>query len=182
MTYPHGVKQESHPTFLHTHGIDPQGEPYITDTQLELPSVKTSKFELAALYDYIKSHKSTVEQPLPTPAQLEQIQINPVSGCWELPIYRDGQDVYPPNSPNAGKPRARYGSLMIREISKTRTLAHRILFIVMRGPIPDDIVLDHLCENKKCCYHRHLDPVTQGDNTRRIQHAKRLKSGQAPLF
>lgn len=182
MTYPHGVRQETHPTFLHPNGIAVKGEPFVTDTQLELPSVETSIFELCALYEYVKSHDSTPEQPLPTPKQLEQIHINPTSGCWELPQNRRDHAADSTDNQSISKSQDSYGRLALKDIGRTHALAHRTLFIVMRGQIPENIVLDHLCENKKCCWHRHLDPVTQGDNIRRIHHAKRLRSGQAPLF
>lgn len=45
--------------------------------------------------------------------------------------------------------------------------AHRIAYILVRGPIPDGLVLDHLCRNPGCVNPSHLDPVTSGENTRR---------------
>lgn len=181
MSYPFGVRQESHPTFLHPDGLPIVGEDYITRVGLELPSVITSRFELRALYDYIKLNTSTKERPLPTNSQLDKITINETTGCWELPIYRDGNDVYPPGSPNAGAPRARYGRMAIPGVAGNSALAHRVMFTVMRGEAPEDYYLDHLCENKKCCWHRHLEPITPGDNTRRIHHADKLAKGQGLL-
>lgn len=181
MSYPFGVRQESHPTFLHPDGLPVIGNDYVTRTGLELPSVATSRFELSALYVYVKCHTSSPEQPLPTTEQLDKITINEISGCWELPIYRDGNDVYPPRTRNAGAPRARYGRLAIPGVAGTSALAHRVMFTVMRGEIEKGKKLDHLCENKKCCWHRHLDPVTHADNTRRIHHADKLSKGQGLL-
>lgn len=179
MSYPIGKKQEDIPTFLHPEGIPIDTKPYVTDFGLELPGIKSAYFELFALYNFILENRQH-DSPLPTVAQLGKISLNPDTGCWELPLYMDGNDVYPPGSINAGMPRARYGRMGKRGMKGT--LAHRIMFTIMRGEIPDGMVLDHLCENKKCCYHRHLDPITQGDNTRRIHHAKRLSKGQELLF
>ena len=157
--------------------LDPK--PFVTHFGLELPGIITASNELLALYRFIKE-KRPHDGPLPTAVQLEKITINPDQGCWELPIYRDGNDVYPPGSINAGMPRARYGRMAIPGIQGS--LAHRVMYTAMRGEIPDGLVLDHLCENKKCCYHRHLDPVTYRDNNRRINHAKVLGAGQEHLF
>jgi hypothetical protein len=45
--------------------------------------------------------------------------------------------------------------------------AHRVAYRLLVGPIPDGLVLDHLCRNPPCCNPAHLDPVTVGENTRR---------------
>jgi len=46
-------------------------------------------------------------------------------------------------------------------------LAHRVFFTEIIGPIPDGMVLDHLCCNRQCVNPYHLDPVTQLENMRR---------------
>lgn len=35
------------------------------------------------------------------------------------------------------------------------------------GPIPDGLVIDHLCRNPQCVNPMHLEPVTPEENTRR---------------
>ena len=45
--------------------------------------------------------------------------------------------------------------------------AHRIAYELEREPVPDGLVLDHLCHNGSCVNPWHLEPVTQGDNVRR---------------
>src|SRR5690606_19098864 len=45
--------------------------------------------------------------------------------------------------------------------------AHRLGWILTNGPVPDGLVLDHLCRNRACCNPSHLEPVTIGENTRR---------------
>ena len=47
------------------------------------------------------------------------------------------------------------------------TLAHRIAYTWTIGPIPNDLVLDHLCRTPSCVNPYHLDLVTHGENTRR---------------
>jgi hypothetical protein len=46
-------------------------------------------------------------------------------------------------------------------------LTHRISYLLHVGPIPDDLVIDHVCRNTICCNPEHLDAVTQGENVRR---------------
>jgi len=42
--------------------------------------------------------------------------------------------------------------------------AHRVAYELERGPIPDGLVLDHLCRNRACCNPAHLEAVTQQVN------------------
>lgn len=44
---------------------------------------------------------------------------------------------------------------------------HRFMYEHHVGPIPDGLVLDHLCRNKACCNPMHLEAVTQKENIRR---------------
>lgn len=44
---------------------------------------------------------------------------------------------------------------------------HRLAYEALVGPIPDGLVLDHLCRNPPCVNPNHLEPVTQGENVRR---------------
>lgn len=46
-------------------------------------------------------------------------------------------------------------------------LAHRVSYEVFVGPIPDGLVIDHLCRNRACIAPTHLQPVTQEVNVRR---------------
>lgn len=54
--------------------------------------------------------------------------------------------------------------------------AHRTSYEVFRGPIPDGLVLDHLCRVRHCVNPDHLEPVSIAENIRRgegvaVQHA-----------
>ena len=45
--------------------------------------------------------------------------------------------------------------------------AHRLVYQLMVGEIPDGLVLDHLCSTRSCVYPDHLEPVTFGENVSR---------------
>jgi len=42
--------------------------------------------------------------------------------------------------------------------------AHRFAYKHFVGPIPDGLVLDHLCRNRGCVNPKHLEPVTNREN------------------
>lgn len=45
--------------------------------------------------------------------------------------------------------------------------AHRLSYVVAKGRIPADLVLDHLCRRKACINPEHLEPVQNGENVLR---------------
>ncbi|MDX3315184.1 HNH endonuclease signature motif containing protein [Streptomyces sp. ME08-AFT2] len=57
-----------------------------------------------------------------------------------------------------------YGDFGLR---KRLVKAHRFAYTVTRGPIPDGLVLDHLCRVRHCVNPAHLEAVTQRENTLR---------------
>lgn len=45
--------------------------------------------------------------------------------------------------------------------------AHRAAWFLLVGDVPDGLVLDHLCRNRRCVNPEHLEPVTSTENTAR---------------
>lgn len=55
-------------------------------------------------------------------------------------------------------------------VNGRNVLAHRFMKEIFAGPIPEGMVIDHLCRNTICVNPYHLDIVTIGENTRRGDH------------
>lgn len=71
------------------------------------------------------------------------------SGCW---IYLGAQS------------RDGYGRL---RVGGSRVFVHRFVWELLRGPVVNDLQLDHLCRVRLCCNPLHLEPVTLQENRRR---------------
>lgn len=75
------------------------------------------------------------------------------NGCW---IWRKRLS-------NVG-----YGQIGVRRPEGVRTMsAHRVSYEAFVGPIPDGLVIDHLCRVRACVNPEHLEPVTQRQNVMR---------------
>jgi hypothetical protein len=57
-----------------------------------------------------------------------------------------------------------YGTFSLRT---QNAYAHRIAYECAWGPIPEGLVVDHLCANRRCCNPLHLEAVTVEENNRR---------------
>lgn len=64
--------------------------------------------------------------------------------------------------------RCGYGAL---SIFGQRVYAHRFSYELHVGPIPEGLVIDHLCRNRLCVNPDHLEPVTSQENVRRGHEA-----------
>ncbi len=79
----------------------------------------------------------------------------------------------------------RYGKISVGGRSM---MVHRLAYQRTRGPIPDGLVIDHLCRNTVCCNPLHLEAVTHRTNilrgeghTARNARKRYCKRGH-PLF
>ena len=55
-------------------------------------------------------------------------------------------------------------------------VTHRLVYMIMRGDIPDGLDLDHLCRVRSCVNPDHLEPVSRYENLRRGGVLDRLKA------
>jgi hypothetical protein len=81
----------------------------------------------------------------------------PNTGCWLwLGYVNDG-----------------YGSMEVRRDGRYYDRpAHRIAYEAFIGPIPDGLVIDHLCACRTCVNPAHLEAVTREVNSRRGTHGR----------
>ena len=70
------------------------------------------------------------------------------NGCWEWNGYINDSG---------------YGRYRLKN---KKTLAHRAAWLLLRGPIPNDLLVLHHCDNPKCVNPDHLYLGTNGDNMR----------------
>lgn len=81
------------------------------------------------------------------------------NGCWQWTGYTNGG----------------YGGM---NVNGKAYRVHRLAYEHFVGPIPEGLVLDHLCRNRACANPDHLEPVTHHTNILRgvgtgAQHARR---------
>jgi len=67
-------------------------------------------------------------------------------GCWEW---------------QAGLGRGKYGKFMA---GRETLRAHRVAYELYKGPIPDGLMVRHMCFNPKCVNPKHLEVGTAKDN------------------
>lgn len=70
------------------------------------------------------------------------------SGCWEIQGFRHKEG---------------YGHMSYRNKG---VRAHKLMYMLAVGPIPDGICVLHRCDNPPCCNPAHLWLGTRGDNIR----------------
>jgi len=77
----------------------------------------------------------------------------PMSGCWLWTGYCDEK-----------------GYAIFRVGPEGTCRGHRFSFERFIGPIPEGLVVDHLCRVRCCVNPAHLEPVTDEENQRRGHH------------
>lgn len=95
---------------------------------------------------FIKGHQ---RRPAPV-----DYNIDSITGCW---IWTGAQ------SPRGYTKKG---------IGGKRIQAHRYMWEKFNGPIPEGMVMDHLCRNPSCANPDHLEPVTHTENVRRGNSTK----------
>jgi HNH endonuclease len=91
-------------------------------------------------------------------------RVNKTEGCW---LWS--------GSLNA----AGYGQFSSSSIEGYRsTLAHRVSYIIAKGPIPTDLLLRHTCDTPACVNPDHLIPGTPSDNALDMVSRGRQATGE----
>lgn len=65
-----------------------------------------------------------------------------------------------------------------RAASGVGVAAHRFAYEFYVGRIPQGLVIDHLCRNRRCVNPAHLEPVTHAENVRRGVGAERAAAAR----
>ena len=58
--------------------------------------------------------------------------------------------------------------------------AHRWNYERVKGPVPQGLILDHLCRNTSCVLPEHLEAVTQQENILRGLHPQKMSERRRP--
>ncbi len=97
------------------------------------------------------------------------VRFIPEAGPMATPCHRR---VTPSGKPSV-LDRDGYSHVLARVNGRqTGRTAHGARYVQKYGPVPDGLVLDHLCKNRWCCNPEHLEAVRQADNVRRSRSAK----------
>lgn len=71
-----------------------------------------------------------------------------------------------------------YGKLNVYCKVKRKTVsrwAHRVAYETLVGPIPDDMQVDHTCEHEGCINPNHFELVTNNENLKRRDAARKTR-------
>ena len=94
----------------------------------------------------------------PTPA------INRVKAKCVTELPPEGSQISSPCQTFKGATLTNGGHGVIRDNGKV-VLAHHVAYRAKYGPIPEGMVVMHLCDNPACCNPGHMVPGTQKENT-----------------
>lgn len=151
------------PSSLYTDHPGPRGELEMSDEQIILPARRAGRRKRnwlpggaynTRMTDGVRSEDELI-------LVLRRDSLEAENGCliWTGTIGPNGYgDIYVGN---------RSGSNILRRV-------HRVAWELKNGPIPDGMVLDHQCEQRRCFRIQHLQLVTPAENSRRLNKEARI--------
>ena len=83
---------------------------------------------------------------------------------WQKVERHSDSECWPWRGANNG---VGYGQIRVGGRRGKQIYAHRLSYEFAKGPIPDDLTIDHLCRTPPCVNPAHLEAVTHGENLRR---------------
>ena len=86
----------------------------------------------------------------PVSRLMERIRVDYETGCWLFTGPLNGS-----------------GYVIVPGFASKSERGHRLTYRFFRGPIPEGLMLDHLCRMRHCLNPWHLEPVTQRENVQR---------------
>jgi hypothetical protein len=101
-----------------------------------------------------KNRIPKLERPTPLERFARLVKVEPATGChlWQGAATRPGPDGYG----------------LFKASTKTTRIAHRWLWEQTRGPLPQEMHLDHfVCEVRRCVNLDHVRPTTPRENVLR---------------
>lgn len=85
----------------------------------------------------------------------DDVRVDETTKCWNWLL---------------GCTRGGYGKLLWKG---KQSYIHRVMYELLREPIPQELTIDHLCRNTRCCNPEHLEAVTMSENLSRAPHGDR---------
>lgn len=130
-----------------------------------------------ACYEYWRKHGTVERAPVRLPIPPAERVWTHVDKNGPIPAHRS--QLGPCWLWTAWKNSKGYG--LFRWDGAGKVPAHRAVWLVSVGPIPDGLQLDHLCRVKACVNPAHLESVTNAENMRRAKVLRtHCRSGRHP--